>query len=649
MNRFAGRSCAHTLVVAAVVALTWLTPIATAEDVEVRDVYSVGKDEPVAYVGGEPLFWSDFARFMVRRMGANIAHGHFDQLIYTAVLRQQLAARGLKVHQSDIDAELSRAHTNSVAGDPRMRSAVEMEDFLNRIKAQLGHSRESYKCFNWGFAAQSVLVDAIYPEAERRRLYESGEHQSGRRRYMASHILAQTVGGKRSPEEARQRIEAAAARLAAGEDWNRVAWETSDDFSSLSKNAANPRGFDVPEGLSFVSGVLTELVPGQCPYGEKMIEELASLDQPGEVTSIFESPFGLHIAMLISVKPPTPYEENASRMLGFLSGQLMARWKAISIQDSYILMDRDWVLEPYHHQDLPVARVGDEELMLSDFGRLMYLNNSPRDGGGLVRLMMEEYALVLAARERSLIVSDEQLEAALEADLQKSIAEGMVSASCTVPEWLAQRSSGSYSCPRQLRSQKRFDLYMELARDALSDEEAIATYYRAHPGEFSDKFRTRSVRVVYFGGKRSVEEARQIAEDVYTRLTRAREALDASRRGKEDEDYFAILAEQWSDHPPTRSRGGVDNPWRRGVDQRGGTSGMGYEFEEAVAAAGLGSAGVATIPGGFAIFEVLDHEPPQTLEDSVDLIRKQLRTRAGASELQWRKGQAVELLLGLPR
>jgi hypothetical protein len=615
------------------------------------DCYSVGQDAVIATLSGRDVTWSDFARYLIEAWGTQAAAGHFDQLTYSQILRSDLEQAGLVVTRGDLYAELERAFSNSRAGDPSLRNVEALEEFLRRICIQTGKTPDAYTMFNWGYAAQSKLVDHRWSEAERRKRYEEGGFASYKPSVMVAHILAQTLAGKRTREEARARIEQAAALIAdeapeSTDAWNQACWELTDDFAAVPVNMGNPDTVFAASERRPVLGFLNEFNADTCPFGAPMWEAASELE-PGEVSEIFETEWGFHIVKLLTRKDLSSYEKAAPRIHGLLSGEYLREARARGSVEPRIFAPGEWVVEPFAGEDMVIAVVEGTPLYLSDFGRLLWVNIGPRDGARYRSRMLERLAIWMAADDLGVTVTDAEVEAALRSDMADRTGDALGD----LDAWLTETSTRARGCAAHTRAMRREKLRRERTIDLLTrDEDRIRAFWRDSPQLYNDLWQTRSIKILVQPlGQHSVEEAREIAERIHQdRLLPARELLEPERRGHPDEDYFPFLVDAFCEWEITRRRGGEDNPWRVGRDGGVGNSGLGLEFERAVVAAGPGGAGIARTHNGFTVFEVIDHQPGQSADEAREDILARLRAHAPELELRKRPHTIAPDLLGFP-
>ena len=98
-----------------------------------------------------------------------------------------------------------------------------------------------------------------------------------------SHILFSREG--RGEEGARKAAEEAAARLAAGADFDKLAAELSDDAQSKDKGGR----------LGFI---------GRNDYDQAFTAAAFGLAKPGDISKPVETPYGFHLIRLDERKPP---------------------------------------------------------------------------------------------------------------------------------------------------------------------------------------------------------------------------------------------------------------------------------------------------------------------------------------------------------
>jgi peptidyl-prolyl cis-trans isomerase C len=179
-------------------------------------------------------------------------------------LIQQLATLDTRpIESALLDQELEKLRPHFPAGlsEETIRQALERKLRAQRFREEL-------------------VAQAVKPTNEEIELfyYHNRENFRVPELITAAHIIKH-INSPEDYEPAFDKMKLALGELAAGADFEDVAFKYSD----------------CPEN----GGVLAEFAPG------KMVpefEEAIALLQPGERTGIFETPFGLHIATLISRK-----------------------------------------------------------------------------------------------------------------------------------------------------------------------------------------------------------------------------------------------------------------------------------------------------------------------------------------------------------
>lgn len=158
------------------------------------------------------------------------------------------------------------------------------------------------------YLTKAVLADVKVPEDELRKYYKEHEKELMLTESIkARHIFIQ-LSSKATEEEklaARKKAEAILARLKKGEDFAKVALESSDD-SDTAKNG----------------GALGLLTPGKTNSEE--FEKAAFALKSGETSGIVQSPFGFHIikADEKSEKRTATFEESRSYLESVLKKEL---------------------------------------------------------------------------------------------------------------------------------------------------------------------------------------------------------------------------------------------------------------------------------------------------------------------------------------
>jgi peptidyl-prolyl cis-trans isomerase C len=226
-----------------------------------------------------------------------------NNLIARELMKQEIAKKGIKVDESEVNAQLDT-----------VKKSTSPEDFANSLK-QMNMTEESLKEHFASQLAVKKLVEtelaskvAVTPE-EVKAFYESNPDVFKTPEMVrASHILVK-VDEKASPEEkakALEKIKGIQKRIQAGEDFAEVAKEVSDCPSKTNGGDLN----------FFQKGQMVG------PF-----ENAAFSMKPGEVSDIVETEFGYHIIKLTDKKEPgtMTFDEIKPRIEQHLKSEKMSQ------------------------------------------------------------------------------------------------------------------------------------------------------------------------------------------------------------------------------------------------------------------------------------------------------------------------------------
>ena len=313
-------------------------------------------DGPVALVQGSPISREEFlflyrtqlAMATAQQRGEEVSTNErvrtglrcLGELMQREILYQEAKKRALTVPESAIDEafaeKLERLRTHM---EQRADQKLSKEDVLERTGQTEEEARESLR--------KSLLVqkawDAIseergvsVPEADIERFYNERPELFRRpsRLHLRQIFVSPTPSPQKADEDAwnaaRKRVEKALARIKAGEKFTAVAESVSD-----APNKA--RGGDL----------------GMVPAMElpEFYREAAAKLEPGEVSDVIRSEYGLHVVQLVDSEPgaDVPLEEARDRIEELLTEA--KKEEAIALYCEPIVNDPDKVKIFLHLED----------------------------------------------------------------------------------------------------------------------------------------------------------------------------------------------------------------------------------------------------------------------------------------------------------
>lgn len=243
--------------------------------------------DPVALVNGRPITRAEldnaiqgFAMEMHRKTMEHLSAEELaairelalEKLLARELIFQEALARGIVADEAAVSAEKERIMANFASAEEFYatleRAGVAPAAYHRMIRQDLTVNRLTEE----QLAGLAEPDDAAVAELYRRH----PERMKEPARVRARHILVPVKEGER--EGARQRMEEIRARLAAGEEFTRLAMECS----------ACPSGARGGELDTFRRGDMVR------PFEE------AAFSQPvGEVGEVVETPFGLHLILVL--------------------------------------------------------------------------------------------------------------------------------------------------------------------------------------------------------------------------------------------------------------------------------------------------------------------------------------------------------------
>jgi peptidyl-prolyl cis-trans isomerase C len=225
--------------------------------------------------------------------GGTVKKKVLDDLIVRELLYQEAVRLGVQVGADEVTAEIAQLRKKLPADGALERNLDRLGFTAADLESQLERGMTVRRFLERAFAGK-VSVS----EAEAARYYD--EHQDEFQdplRLRISHILVQIDPSWDAQRrgEGRARIEAARKRIHAGDEFARVARESSE-CSSAGKG-----------------GDLGYFKPGEL---SKKIEDEARALQLGEVSGVVEDRFGLHLLQLTELRPASvlPLEQVRGRI-----------------------------------------------------------------------------------------------------------------------------------------------------------------------------------------------------------------------------------------------------------------------------------------------------------------------------------------------
>jgi len=251
--------------------------------------------EIVARVGDEVVTGKEFGRHLSFRMQDMRAHGMpvqmndearaaaLQEIVDDKVLGILARQAGTEPSEEELKAEFNARKAKLRSEEEYQRYLQQMDlteqDMIELVRGAI--TKEKYideKC-------KDVTVTEEKITSEYSRLKEQGKLERPSQTYDVSHILIEVKGADEAAwADAKQRIDAARARIVAGEKFADVAREVSEDPVSKDEGGAYP---EVPRGK-------------MTPEFDKMMAQ----SPVGEISEPFRSEYGWHILTVTAKNEP---------------------------------------------------------------------------------------------------------------------------------------------------------------------------------------------------------------------------------------------------------------------------------------------------------------------------------------------------------
>jgi peptidyl-prolyl cis-trans isomerase C len=229
-----------------------------------------------------------------------------NELITITLLQQDAKAQGITADEQEVQRRID-ARKRAFPSEDAYQKALAQSGISEEVLRQQSRDQLSVQKYVETRLAPNVTVS----DQEAREFYEKNKAQiHPPERLRARHILVR-ADQKASPadkQKARQKAESLIERLRAGEDFEKLARENSDDPGS------RPQGGD----LGWI--VRGQTVP---PFDQAAF----ALTKPNELSPVVESPFGFHLIQLVERQQPEtpPYEQIKDDIMAMLKNQQTQR------------------------------------------------------------------------------------------------------------------------------------------------------------------------------------------------------------------------------------------------------------------------------------------------------------------------------------
>lgn len=285
---------------------------------------------------------------MAKSLGASMPEAAEQQAIYARVVMQKFNELGLKLGYNE-QKEMAEIRRNSIDNTSK-------DAYLNQI-AQFGFSDQSYQNFMYISQCYQALNDYYFGENGVNTPSDEDIQKYYEDNYItAKHILISTVDPasgetKRTDEEAKKEAQSILDRIKAGEDFDTLMNEYSED-TGLSNN---------PNGYTFTEGqMVTEFYDGAKALAEDEVSELVKSD------------YGYHIIKRVKLDD-SQLDNYKSDIVSAISGsmdELLQQWMdeaQVETTDLYSTITYENVYD-YLPQDVQslVTRPGSDAAQTTD-------------------------------------------------------------------------------------------------------------------------------------------------------------------------------------------------------------------------------------------------------------------------------------------
>ncbi len=600
---------------------------------------------PALRIDGTEVSLDAFARWMVRNVGERQAAIFGKE--FWGVERE---ARDAGVNVSDeecarrVDVDIQERIEKAFAG----RKAEWLAELQRTRRTEDGVRMErELELRPYALAEKIASIDRVVPDQKIERDWQVQYGRHGRR-YELSMLKVLVVvpsddhqtrdqwnaGREKVMAEGLEKARAIRARILAGEDFGKVARETSDDPATRD-NRGEPRG-----GFSHFSWPTTFLDALEAiPVGE--VGEPNFARGGWWVIRVND----VHVTPLESVRDALRASLAAKGPEADEVGAILERIKnatKVVILPAMYESGGDPELEGPNQ---PVLLVDGEPVARKVFARWLVAIQ----GESMMQRFVEDFAIERAAREKNITVSQDEIDARVRLRLKSQIDGGHEGSRESWMTFLALNGRTEASFEHTLAERTRTDLLAEklLLRDRKVTPEMVEERFLSEYGPDGERIEARWIVLV-----NQIEDAKPD----WTREDLVKGLSDAADRGREraatliararaGED-FAELARKYSDDGPTREDGGR-------LDGRFRADAYPAEFGEAVKGLAIGAVSDPLDYGNAWAFFQVTARRHVTFDQVKDELRSELQTlrpdsmQVNAHRNELTQKVKVELLPGL--
>jgi peptidyl-prolyl cis-trans isomerase C len=227
-----------------------------------------------------------------------------NELIAITLLQQDAKAQGVTPSDQEVQQMLA-AQKGRFPNEAAYKQALQQAGVTEDMLRQQARDQLAVQKYVQTRIASSINV----PDQAARDFYEKNKAKMQvPERVHIRHILIQAKpdAPAADKEKAKQKAEGVLKRLQAGEDFAKLAAETSDDPNSKTRG-----------------GDIGSLARGQQNAPPAFEAAAFALQKPNDLSGVVESPLGYHILQLVEKQPPStvPFEQVKGRIVAGLKEQ----------------------------------------------------------------------------------------------------------------------------------------------------------------------------------------------------------------------------------------------------------------------------------------------------------------------------------------
>lgn len=537
--------------------LVALFSIVTLASAQVPGAVSTRDSRPPAMrIDGVDVPAEAYARWLVLNVGERQARTFGREF---AAVEREARAMGVDASEEEcarrVDADIEERIEKAFLG--RKSDWLAELERTRRTEAAVRFQRE-IELRPHVLVEKMVAIDRVVPEEKIARDWEVEYGRNGRRyELLMTKVLvvvpseagqsreAWNAGREKVMAAGREKALGVRARIVGGEDFGRVARETSDDPETRDSRGVLARGFT---HFGWPRSFMDELE--KLPVGA-VSEPLFA--RGGwwivRVESVHETPLeSVHDALRERLEKKGPEPDEVAMVL--------ERIRTATNVHILPAMYEDAGDSELAGPNQPVLEVDGEPIGRGVFARWLV----GVQGEAMIQRFLEDFVIEREAKKVGVTVTQDEIDARVRLQLQTRIAEAHNGTRESWQLFLAMNGRTEESFVRTLAERTRTDLLAEklLVRDRKVTPEDVKQRYTSQYGEDGERIEARWIVVL---NKVEGVDPKWTRDDLIKAMVTAHERSGAQttelvRRARAGED-FAQLAREHSDDEPTREKGGL--------------------------------------------------------------------------------------------